>query len=263
MDNFMDKLHGQDERIVSIFRKEEIDDLDTFLQLDDNDFTRLKLTTKMIKIIQRVQREYDQAGHTTTSASCSTTTQLSSSATDPNDNPYQEINLDEIINIDRVFEKTEEGIAVMEALKETTKPNETIIRKVGNILCDCLKSLYGCRPCNFYKNQIAVSLVQSYPITAAESTETPQALWFHPHARGTNRHAGRIHYRMEYLSRKSEERVTKRRRIADQGEDVQLISPAAPEDIDKAESELKFIIPNSQMKSRVIELWNATFKMRH
>lgn len=78
----------------------------------------------MIKIIQRVQREYDQAGaqveddplglhpgtgvnstiqvihqtiqHTTTSASCSTTTQLSSSATDPNDNPYQEINLDEV-----------------------------------------------------------------------------------------------------------------------------------------------------------------------
>ncbi|XP_065081450.1 uncharacterized protein LOC135704016 [Ochlerotatus camptorhynchus] len=151
----------------------------------------------------------------------------------------------------------------MEALKETTKSNETIIRKVGNILCDCLKSLYGCRPCNFYKNQIAVLLVQSYPITAAESTETPQALWFHPHARGTNRHAGRIHYRMKYLSRKSEERVTKRRRIADQEEDVQLISPAAPEDIDKAESELKFIIPNSQMKSRVIELWNATFKMRH
>lgn len=47
---------------------------------------------------------------------------------------------------------------------------------------------------------------------------------------------------MEYLSRKSEERVTKRRRIADQGEDVQLISPAAPEDIDKAVSYFKIHI---------------------
>lgn len=40
-----------------------------------------------------------------------------------------------------------------------------------------------------------------------------QALWFHAHARGLNRHAGRIHYRMEYLARKSGERVIKRRRI--------------------------------------------------
>lgn len=40
-----------------------------------------------------------------------------------------------------------------------------------------------------------------------------QALWFHAHARGPNRHAGRIHYRMEYLARISGERVLKRRRI--------------------------------------------------
>lgn len=87
--------------------------MDTFIQLDDNDFTRLKLTTKMIKIIQRVQREYkDQEverveedplnfsyGTTTmcatTSASYNTNTPATCSATDPND-PYQGINLDEV-----------------------------------------------------------------------------------------------------------------------------------------------------------------------
>lgn len=42
-----------------------------------------------------------------------------------------------------------------------------------------------------------------------------QALWFHPHARGTNKHAGRIFYHMEYLARKSDERIVKRRRIED------------------------------------------------
>lgn len=34
-------------------------------------------------------------------------------------------------------------------------------------------------------------------------------------------------------------------------------------DLNFQESELKFIIPTSQMKSRVVELWNATFKVRH
>lgn len=36
---------------------EGIDDLQTFLELDSNDFTRLKLRTKVIKLIQRMQKE--------------------------------------------------------------------------------------------------------------------------------------------------------------------------------------------------------------
>lgn len=38
-------------------------------------------------------------------------------------------------------------------------------------------------------------------------------MWFHAHARGINRHAGRLHYRMEYLARKSDNRVQKRSRV--------------------------------------------------
>lgn len=39
---------------------EGIDDLQTFMELDNNDFARLKLRTKVIKLIQRMQKElYD------------------------------------------------------------------------------------------------------------------------------------------------------------------------------------------------------------
>lgn len=41
-----------------ILDREEIDDLETFLQLDEKDFARLNFTTKQIKIIQRMQLQY-------------------------------------------------------------------------------------------------------------------------------------------------------------------------------------------------------------
>ncbi|XP_041781964.1 uncharacterized protein LOC121598758 [Anopheles merus] len=53
MDEILNILQEEDVRIYEVFRKEEITDLDTFLSLDNNDFTRLQLTTKMIKIIQK------------------------------------------------------------------------------------------------------------------------------------------------------------------------------------------------------------------
>lgn len=36
--------------------REEITDVETFSMLDNNDFTRLQLTTKMVKIIQKYQK---------------------------------------------------------------------------------------------------------------------------------------------------------------------------------------------------------------
>lgn len=39
--------------------REEITDLETFLMLDNNDFTRLKLTTKMVKTIQKLQKQLE------------------------------------------------------------------------------------------------------------------------------------------------------------------------------------------------------------
>ncbi|XP_065077146.1 uncharacterized protein LOC135700554 [Ochlerotatus camptorhynchus] len=158
---------------------------------------------------------------------------------------------------------TENGLAIMEVLKEQTKPKETMIKQICNILCDCLKALYGCRPSNFYKNQIAVSLVRSYPTLAANSSDTPQALWFHPHARGTNRHAGRIHYRMEYLARTSVDRASKRHpRIVKSQEAVHESNLETEINLVEAEGELRFIVPNQQTKSHVIDLWNKTFERR-
>ncbi|XP_055550930.1 uncharacterized protein LOC129733254 isoform X2 [Wyeomyia smithii] len=168
------------------------------------------------------------------------------------------------INIDRVLERTEDGKSIMENLKANKQPAESITKKISYILCDCLKYIYGCRPSNFYKNQIALSLVRSYPISAAKGSDVPQALWFHAHARGVNRHAGRIHYRMEYLARKSEQRVVKRRRI----NETPAISPVtkaidtedflSPEELNTSVDELKFITPNAQSRNRIVEVWNKT-----
>lgn len=68
-----------------------------------------------------------------------------------------------------------------------------------------------------------------------------QALWFHAHARGTNRHAGRIHYRMEYLARQSGERVIKRRRIESSApsENVPLVVEPCSADIQTLVSRTK------------------------
>lgn len=49
----------------------------------------------------------------------------------------------QVINIDTVFDKTVEGVQVMEALRENPRPNESILKEINKILCECLRSLYG------------------------------------------------------------------------------------------------------------------------
>lgn len=123
------------------------------------------------------------------------------------------------------------------------------------------------RPSNFHKNQIALSLVRSYPALAADSSEMPQvschqdwmlfrglwcpflyisckqALWYHPHARGINRHAGRIHYRMEYLARQSDQRVRTPRRDIPDPQPVNVIElNNSPVNLDETVSILEYII---------------------
>ncbi|XP_062553703.1 uncharacterized protein LOC134218586 [Armigeres subalbatus] len=208
MEDVMQQLLDQDDRIVEIFRTEEIDNMDTFLSLNENDFLRLKMTTKMIKIIQKIQKEQNPEEWIVEEVEVSPTKSRNDNIDDPAqkfdpDNPYKGISLDNVIDIDNIFARTTEGITIMELLKEGSRPRESIFKKINDILCDCLKSVYGCRPNRFYKDQIAISLVTSYPILAAKDTNVSQALWFHAHARGPNRHAGRIHYRMEYLARTS------------------------------------------------------------
>ncbi|XP_065092129.1 uncharacterized protein LOC135712957 [Ochlerotatus camptorhynchus] len=277
MEAIMDQLQHQDKRIVDIFRKEEIDDIETFLSLDENDFTRLKMTTKMIKIVQKLQNHLQDCNEEwiveEVEISPTNTQTVNADDTpqnvDPND-PYKGISLDNVIDIDTIFEKTNEGITIMEVLKEGLRPKESTFKKINDMLCDCLKSVYGCRPNRFYKDQIAISLVKSYPILAAKDAKVPQALWFHAHARGPNRHAGRIHYRMEYLARTSGERVIKRRRTEEQqtepqaivGSDATRTEDGPPSNIEELILELQYIVPNQHNKHRVLELWKTTFSKR-
>ncbi|XP_021703123.1 uncharacterized protein LOC110677020 [Aedes aegypti] len=307
MEEILEQLENQDDRLVGVFHREEIDDLETFLQLDERDYVRLNLTTKQIKFIQRLQQHYrlvtvewlneeqsavatqvpivsqestvdvctlTDPGPSTASSShvlptspntpCSknTTPSLAQLAFANPDESDQKISLEKPINIDHVLEKSEKGRVIMEILKEKAKPKESTIKEIVNVLCDFLKSQYGCRPSNFHKNQVAVSLVCSYPALAADSSDTPQALWFHLHARGTNRHAGRIHYRMEYLARMSQERIRPPRRTISESQEIPNFSNGSSVNLDEAENELRFIVPSQQIKSRVFELWNATFENR-
>lgn len=53
------------------------------------------------------------------------------------------VHASQVIDIDIIFKKTKEGIAIMEQLKEGSCPKESMFKKINDILCDCLKSIYG------------------------------------------------------------------------------------------------------------------------
>ncbi|XP_055527157.1 uncharacterized protein LOC129719772 [Wyeomyia smithii] len=58
MEDVFQQLQQKDDRIVQIFRNEEIEDLETFLELNERDYSRLQLTTKMIKTIEKLQAQF-------------------------------------------------------------------------------------------------------------------------------------------------------------------------------------------------------------
>ncbi|XP_055542588.1 uncharacterized protein LOC129728197 [Wyeomyia smithii] len=225
----------------------------------------------MIKIIEKIQSQFiEQLPQPSTDEEWIQEQEMDVVETQnmwDTEQPYRGISLEEIIEIDRVFERTADGVAIMEVLRENKRLDGSFIRRIGTLLCDCLQALYGCRPNNFHKNQIAVSLVQSYPALAATS-EVPQGLWFHAHARGLNRHAGRLYYRMEYLARKSEDRVFKRRRLNELPSCGNIsITPSSVEfneiELEELILELKYIVPNQRTRARIFELWEITFVSRH
>lgn len=51
--------------------------------------------------------------------------------------------LQQVIHIDRIFERTVEGAAILELLREGTRVTETDFKRINNLICDCLKSLFG------------------------------------------------------------------------------------------------------------------------
>ncbi|XP_062550611.1 uncharacterized protein LOC134215430 isoform X2 [Armigeres subalbatus] len=259
------------------------------MDLNDIDYSRLRLKTKLIKAIQRIQtdisngpaieeyiveqlddleneneRSGDIGGRNTeddqdTDDDCS-------GATD--ENPYHGIRLEKVININRVLTRTEQGKQIMECLKEGIRPNEKLMNQIKHVLCEYLRSTYGSRPSAFQKNLIALSLVETYPILRSSNNDVPQALWFHQHARGLHRHSGRLHYHLEYLIRKSADRKIIRTPTAavpikaDPDLCGSVNSDDPVEDMEELIGEMKFICPTPKTQSRAQELWVKTFKDR-
>ncbi|XP_058827327.1 uncharacterized protein LOC131687270 [Topomyia yanbarensis] len=188
--------------------------------------------------------------------------------TEDQNNPYRGIKVEKVINIDKVFKKTCDGRAVMETLKSAGKADDRTLSKINKVLCEFLRANYGVRPSSFYKNMTALSLVESYPQLRSSTPDIPQALWFHAHARGKNRHTGRIHYHLEYLVRKSNDRIIQRTKngleqsaTTEHSKQQDIIVDDAV-NIQDMTTELKFIYPSPNTRARIMELWAETFTDR-
>ncbi|XP_062534812.1 uncharacterized protein LOC134203994 isoform X2 [Armigeres subalbatus] len=171
------------------------------------------------------------------------------------------------INVGLLFSMTQNGRENLmhEILAAGNKPNDKMITNITHIICDYLKSTYGVRPSTFYKEMLARSLVNTYPVLASTVSDIPHALWFHKNGRGEGRHAGKIHYRMENLAKQSDSRVFFRQRETDQVpqtstmKDIMQVAP----NFDELVNELRFIVPTEQEKGRIRQLWQQTLIQRN
>ncbi|XP_065082745.1 uncharacterized protein LOC135705098 [Ochlerotatus camptorhynchus] len=283
MDGIFERIEQCDVGAKEILLDEGIDDLQTFMELDNNDFARLKLRTKVIKLIQRIQKElyddtvieerleeYHEGDDHQEKYKDMTTEETESHEEDTLEgfNEYRGMILETVIDINLIFKRTPNGKAIMELLNEGQKPSDNCMSAIKRILCDYLKSVYGFRPSAYHKNLLAQSLVHTYPALSSSTPDVPQALWFHPNGRGKHRHSGRLHYHMEYLARTSGDRVINRRKL--QAEEINVggevdVGPANPEqevDMEAVTREFKFLCPGPNTKLRAEELWHLTFNER-
>ncbi|XP_055526615.1 uncharacterized protein LOC129719171 [Wyeomyia smithii] len=153
----------------------------------------------------------------------------------------------------------------MDLLLEGKKPDGKMLSQITHVLCDCLLAVYGERPSTDHKEMIAKSLVKTYPILGSTVSEQPYALWFHRHGRGSGRHAGKIHYRMERLAKLSSTRVFHRHRNKDGLQElyeIEHLDEDVEVNIDDLVKELKFSVPTDQTKGYIISLWRRTAKFR-
>ncbi|XP_065095690.1 uncharacterized protein LOC135717503 [Ochlerotatus camptorhynchus] len=120
-----------------------------------------------------------------------------------------------------------------------------------------------CRATTYHKNLLAKSLVQSYPMLASKVSDIPQALWFYVDGRGPGRHAGKIHYHLEYLAKQSGQRVINRK-SAPKEETCESSEhqPLGEIELITLIEELKFVVPTEDNKTRIAYLWDSTFDYR-
>ncbi|XP_029707906.2 uncharacterized protein LOC115254508 [Aedes albopictus] len=251
------------------------------MSLGESDFMRLKLSTRTIHIILKIQKsiaaddiiEEEYLEHDEEAANI--TEEIADPDTGPDDgndstqksndetNPFTGIIMEQEIDINIVLARTSEGRDLMEILQENKKPNDKTIKRITHFLCEFLKSNYGVRASTFYKDLVAKSLVKSYPILASTVSDVPHALWFYLNGRGDGKHAGKIHYHMEYLAKQADTRVFRRKPTKVNADRDDLPSTEPPEiDLYSMVEELKFVVPVPENRKKIDELWAATFNYR-
>ncbi|XP_058817741.1 uncharacterized protein LOC131681054 [Topomyia yanbarensis] len=254
MDNRKGTHHHREREV-----EEGFDDMQMFVELDNYDFMRLKLRTKVIKLIQRMQKEIlddtvieetlenesDEPNNNGEDDILNVDGEVvHEEALENNDrnNVYHGVVLETVININVIFQRTPNGKAVMEILKEGQNPNDICLTAIKRILCEYLKSMYGLRPSAFHKNLLAQSLVNTYPQLASSTPDVPQALWFHPNGRSI---------------------ITQGKVISSEGSSTENTDAAQPVDMNAVIKELKFLCPGPNMKLQAEELWSITIDERN
>ncbi|XP_062558076.1 uncharacterized protein LOC134222948 [Armigeres subalbatus] len=175
----LESLMKVDNSVADLFLNEGIDDVETFLDLDEQDFTRLRLKTKLIKTIQKIQKDY-MNNPIIEELEEGDPLSISDNGNGegnggPSENPYRGILLEQAIDINIIFSKTPSGNEIMEVLNEEINPNDKLLNQINRILCEFLKLNYGLHPSTFHKNLLAVSLVNTYPVLGSTNRDVPQA----------------------------------------------------------------------------------------
>ncbi|XP_055587641.1 uncharacterized protein LOC129740075 [Uranotaenia lowii] len=173
-------------------------------------------------------------------------------------------------DVELIFSTTMKGRQLMLELEEATKPTCRLLTQTTHILCDYLSAVYGLRPSAEQKDNLAIAVVNRYPIFASKvNPDCPQSVFFHRNARMNGGHTGKIQNRMESLAKQDTSRMFVRRPRQQAGStekaDNSLVSECSvtAEELLETLNELKYIKPSLGNEDRIRELWDLTFERRN
>ncbi|XP_058817123.1 uncharacterized protein LOC131680425 [Topomyia yanbarensis] len=249
--------------------KEDIHDVETFISLDDGDFTRLELSTGQRKKIQKRQREIIESNNAASTSNYHSDDNNTTQEQLFQDHETQEISMEKEFDIDLIFQATPEGQRIIELLKESSPLDSKLIKVITSVLSDYLITRFGYHPHAHYKNIVAKSLVQKYSSLKCKDAAHAQGLWFYPDARGEGKHSGKLQSRIEYLVKKHQKQV---RRVKSRNDNPNVQEAENPEglndndeneDIEEIIAKLKYIVPSDALQEIIKKDWNKTMNSRN
>lgn len=152
MEAVLERLKDKDVRIFNILDADECNDMETFLSLNNDDFVRLKLTTKMIRTIQELQKQCENElpveeifiNEQVTPPAPTDPPAPSDKSGPTEENIYDGISLEKLIDVKDIFNKTSQGQAIIETLMDCdAHVNDRLITDITHTLCDYLVAVYG------------------------------------------------------------------------------------------------------------------------